>query len=492
MILPVLPTYYYLDHFTEMMSFVEETYAPVLDPEHHGFMKQFRAFAMDEQCLFVRMLNRRGYIFDPAALKYAEISDPGLALRNLLGQGFLRKLDAPDYRAWLCIQMKDALLDIARMLDRTVVRTSWSKQKLIDHFVRHIPFAAAAEHSLTDDYVAIANPRPVEFLLYLYFGKTHDDLKTFALHDLGIVRVNDAASFKARFQDASEARTCFHYSQVIDRLAVPSASVYAEAAQAVLDGPRDGGPYAMSLRDKAAYEIALFFEKQKDHAKAIELYSFAGSPECNERLARLLYASGCQEDAKALLERMIDDPGSDQEYIFASDFYGRKFGGRRTSACTDVLRSSRGLVVDESHRGDPEAGVASVLRREGWNVYHTENLLWHNLFGLLFWEELFESGQLHSGFDWLPHCLRNKSFARLFEEQINAKLAVVRAGTALQTLLKTIARCWGRPNGIFSWNYIDVDALRDLLAAANIQMASPPSLNSCAVTFSRCAMGFRT
>src|SRR5207244_2405671 len=50
-----------------------------------------------------------------------------------------------------------------------------------------------------------------------------------------------AASFKARFQDASEARACFHYSQVIDQLAVPSVSIYADAAQAVLDGPRDGG-----------------------------------------------------------------------------------------------------------------------------------------------------------------------------------------------------------------------------------------------------------
>src|SRR5437899_6844406 len=71
MILPVLPTYYYLDHFTEMLCFVEETYGAVLGPEHHGFTKQFRALAMGEQCLFVRMLNRRGYLFAPAALKYA-------------------------------------------------------------------------------------------------------------------------------------------------------------------------------------------------------------------------------------------------------------------------------------------------------------------------------------------------------------------------------------------------------------------------------------
>jgi DNA polymerase-3 subunit epsilon len=466
MSLPVLPTYYYLDHFAEMLSFVEETYGAVLGPEHHGFTRQFRTLAMDEQCLFVRMLNRRGYIFDPGTLRYAEISDLGLALQNLMSGGFLRRLDASDYGAWLCILKKDALIEIARSAGRTDVRTSWSKPKLIDYFTEHVP-SVAAEHSLADDYVAMASTRPVEFLLYLYFGKTNDDLKSFALRDLGIVRVNDAASFKARFEDANEARACFHYSQVIDQLAVPSARVYAEAARAVLEGPSDGGSYAMSLRDKAAYEIALFFEKQKDHAQAIELYRFASSPECNERLARLLYATGCKEEAQALLQGMIDDPGSDEEYIFASDFYARKFGGRRTSACTELLRAGRTMVVDESYRGSPEAGVAGVLRREGWTVYHTENLLWHNLFGSLFWEELFESGQLHSGFDWLPHCLKNKTFALLFEQEIQAKLAMVRQGAALKHLLKTIAGYWGRPNGIFSWSYIDVDALRDLLACGN-------------------------
>src|SRR3954453_19955200 len=61
-----------------------------------------------------------------------------------------------------------------------------------------------------------------------------------------------------------------------------------------------------------------------------------------------------------------------------------------------------------------QAGVACVLRRDGWTVYHGENLLWHNLFGLLFSEELFESEQLHSGFDWVPHCLKDRNLRPAF------------------------------------------------------------------------------
>jgi DNA polymerase-3 subunit epsilon len=80
---------------------------------------------------------------------------------------------------------------------------------------------------------------------------------------------------------------------------------------------------------------------------------------------------------------------------------------------------------------------------------------------------LFESGQLHSGFDWVPHCLKDRSFSRQFAAQIETKLAAVRSGNAFNLLLKGIAARWGRPNGIFAWDHVNVDALRALLANAD-------------------------
>jgi DNA polymerase-3 subunit epsilon len=47
-------------------------------------------------------------------------------------------------------------------------------------------------------------------------------------------------------------------------------------------------------------------------------------------LVRLLYGAGDKTDAEDLLRRMIDDPASDGELVLATDFYARKFGGRRT------------------------------------------------------------------------------------------------------------------------------------------------------------------
>ena len=118
----------------------------------------------------------------------------------------------------------------AKTAGRTDIRVSWPKAKLVDYFLAHVPFEVAAEHCGAARFIALDDVRPLEFLLYLYFGKTEGDLKNFALRDLGIMRTNRATSFKARFTDGEEARACFHYSRLLDRLEVKSASIYRGAA----------------------------------------------------------------------------------------------------------------------------------------------------------------------------------------------------------------------------------------------------------------------
>ncbi|WP_375414142.1 exonuclease domain-containing protein [uncultured Bradyrhizobium sp.] len=465
--LPVLPVYYYLDHFTEMLGFVERTYEPVLGPQHHAFIALFRGFSRDAQCLLIRMINRRGYVFRPSAFKYGEIGNVASALDELRVSGLARALRDDDYAAFLSTLSKNSLLQAGKAIDAVAVRSTWSKPRLVDHFVDTIPFAAALDRCGGTDYVALDNLAPIHFLLYLYFGKTERDLKNFTLRDLGIIRTNKLTSFSARFSDGEEAYACFHYSQILNRLETKSAAVFTRAVDDVLDGPRAASEHVGDLRDRAAYLVGQFFEKRGDKATADRLYRAGSSAECNERLVRLLYTGGDKASAEELLRHMIDDPASDDEYLFATDFHARKFGGQRTGACTELLRSGRTLTVDDIRRANPEAGVAGVMRRDGWRVFYSENCLWRSLFGLLFWDELFESGQLHSGFDWVPQCLKDRSFKRRFDAQIASKLNALRTGAGLPLILRTIAAKWGTPNGVFGWDRVNAEALRALLQTAN-------------------------
>ena len=464
---PDLPVYYYHDHFVEMLAFVTATYGSILTDEHDAFVTRFQKLSKDAQCLLIRMVNRRGAIFNRSLFRYAEISDLERAADDLLACGQARLLIEEDYSAFVACLPKDVLVTGAKAAGRTDIRASWPKAKLTDYFLARVPFEVAAEHCGAAKFIALDDVRPLEFLLYLYFGKTDEDLKKFALRDLGIMRTNKATSFRARFTDGDEARACFHYSQLLDRLEVKSPSIYRRAVADIFGGPDCPSDYAVDLRSRAAWQVGQFFEKLGETDLARQLYRAGSSSECNERLVRLLYNAGNKADAEDLLRRMIDDPASDGEFVFASDFYARKFGGRRTGSCTELLRAGVTLTVDDVHRGNPEAGVAGVMRRRGYRVFFTENTLWHSLFGLLFWDELFESELLHSSFDWVPHCLKDRSFARKFGAQIDNKLDAVRSGSALNLLLRTIAANWGRPNGIFAWDHVDVDALRLLLSGTS-------------------------
>ena len=98
---------------------------------------------------------------------------------------------------------KDVLLSGAKAAGRTDVRVSWPKAKLADYFLAQVPFEVAAEHCTASKFIALDDIRPLEFLLYLHFGKTENDLKNFALRDLGIMRTNKATSFKARSRMAT-------------------------------------------------------------------------------------------------------------------------------------------------------------------------------------------------------------------------------------------------------------------------------------------------
>ena len=444
---PVLPTYYYLDHFTEMLSFVRGTYGSILADEHHAFIARFEGLSKDAQCLLIRMINRRGSVFNRHLFKYAEISDVEAAAGDLMSCGHARGLRVDDFAAFLACLPKTILIQGAKAAGFSDVRTSWPKPKLIEFFLAQIDFDVALEFCGGERFIALDNTRPIELLLYLYFGKTEEDLKNFALRDLGIIRTNKQTSFSARFTDAEEARACFHYSQLLDRLEVPARAVYQAATYAILEGPPCPTDYAANIASRAAHQAGLFFEKAGDIDLAEQLFRAGSSPECHERLARLLYKKGEKAAAETLIRQMIDDPASDDEFVFATDFYARKFGGRRTALCTDLLRSARTITVDDTHRVNPEAGVAGVMRRQGWTVFFAENTLWLNLFGLLFWDELFESGQLHSGFDWTPHCLKDRSFVRLFATQIETKLAAVRAGSALPIAMRTVAAGSDGPTG---------------------------------------------
>jgi len=130
---------------------------------------------------------------------------------------------------------------------------------------------------------------------------------------------------------------------------------------------------------------------------------------------------------------------------------------RRHADCRRHLSRQSGAG---RRRRDAPKGISRLLRGERSLAFAVR---------VLFWDELFESDLLHCSFDWVPHCLNDRSFAHRFAAQIDDKLEAVRSGRAFNLLPRPIAAKWGRPNGIFAWDHVDADALRLLLSGTSGQ-----------------------
>src|SRR3978361_2570202 len=96
---PDLPVYYYHDHFIGMLAFVRATYGSILTDEHDAFVTRFQHLPKDAQCLLIRMVNRRGVIFNRSLFRYEEISDLECAVDGLLAGREGRFLQGQDVSA---------------------------------------------------------------------------------------------------------------------------------------------------------------------------------------------------------------------------------------------------------------------------------------------------------------------------------------------------------------------------------------------------------
>ena len=455
----VLPPTYYHDHFTEMLAFISQVYGEALGEAERGFIRAFGRLGLQAQCLYIRMCNRKKAVFRLGDLNYGEIPEPEFALDELRDAGFARGAGADDYRGLLEDLGKPELIAVAKAQAPEGFRANWGKPDIVAWIAGRVPY---------EDFAGIVDPsgvfvpghrETIAFLLYLYFGRLPDrdtgaGMISFTLRDMGLMSVKARETYSARFSGMDEARAGFFYSRLRRDLAL-GADVEAVAAQAHTF-PEAPGEFAGRLRDKVMHAIGQYFDKRGDVARAIDFYDRADLFEARERSVRLLHAAGDLAAVTGRLDAMLEAPAHDEEHIFASDFYQRKFGAKRTGVFTELLRGAETITADDVYRGHPEYAAIRHFEGEretggGWSGFHTENGLWPALFGLLFWDELFESGELSSGFDLVPHCLRDRSFHVKFAAQVEAGLEAVACGEAGPLIARTVRRRSGELNGLFQW-----------------------------------------
>lgn len=465
-----LPTFYYHGHFVELLDFVSSHYGHVLRRQDIAFLETFGKLDREAQCLYVRLANRKGRIFAASKLRYPELGPLVTRVRSLEEAGLVGRPGEANVDDLLGFLTRDQL-HAAVSGSLAGIAKSLRKDLLIDIAREHVRPGDLVARVASGDLLVQEYADTVSYLLFLFFGRIHEGLSRFTMRDLGLVRVHDSKeSFEPRFAEREEALECYYFASRLARIEAEAASVAGPIAAEATDWPEPMFAASARLRDKLAYRTGRALERAGDRDGALELYAMGESVRCIERRIRVLLAAGRQDEARSCLETCLDEPGSDEEWLFAQDLYERKFEKKRTSRLTDRLRAAETIDIDESQSGSPERAAAGWFEARGQRAFRTENGVWRTLFGLLFWDELFgdESADLHSPFDFVPPALLDGSFHRSRERAVAARLADLDDPAATKKrLLMVSTRHYGTSNGVFRWRRSMLDAVFALVDCAN-------------------------
>lgn len=469
-----LPEKYYLDHFNEFIDFIIQQCTHLLDDEHQKFVRCYQQLGHDTQCMFVRVINRQGYFITIEKMVYHEINDCPSQLVALERARLLKKLKPDDIQAWLQQLTKIQLLDISNQYAISGIKKSASKQVLLEQVIHSCTNIQCLSSELAQQFLVKNFEQCLAYLLFLFFGDTSSGLDKFSMRDLGVLKTRaNSPKPTARFDNLEQAKSVFYYSYKLGQFNCNELDIqeYAENNLGIEKHPETAINCAQSKQLKNEFFYLLGKRLLLEHpVLALEYLCASTHHKAQEKWLRELYKLGEKDRVKVELENIIDNSLDDTLLLFAEDFYERKFHQVKVSKLTQKLRNdSFELVIDEVHKDQVEKGVKYYYQNLGATALRTENRLFNALFGLTFWQELFnhQVDSIATEFDRRPKVVKENTIYEMLEEAIEQRLMMfTNPQNAVAYLTKIAAQYYGQPNGMFRWNTQIIQIISIFLKAA--------------------------
>lgn len=447
-----------------MLSFLEKNCASLFGIEEQELIKDFRILNVYERALVVRMANRSGSVFRISRLKYPELSDIRSVVSGLSASGFTRCPNPDDSLSVIETFTRSEIVGLLKPLKGL---SSKSKAELVKMVSERKDRSLPLNGDLLQEFLVQQRVETLEFLFFLFFGKHRRNLHALALRDLGIVKTRTGqSSFEVRFPTREAAVFAFFYAKLSEQITSALEADLVNLADDLDKWPVSPDSTADASRDREICRLGGRLEQAGLQENALTAYRHTQSHPARERVCRILFLQKKSIETKQLLEEMISNPSADDELLFAEDFHARKFGERKLSRLTHLLRSAPMIEIDESFRDSAEEAAVNHFKKMGERAYRTENHLWTSLFGLLFWDQLQgENGETkHNEFEHRPTQLKDGSFFRKNEVAIKRQLSLLHTGDALSFLESVIEAHNGKPNGVFRWRRNTPAVIRELIS----------------------------
>jgi VRR-NUC domain len=471
-----LPPKYYLEYFEYLLNFVQKKYAHILNEEEANFLTKFYALTEDEKCLFIRFTNRTGSFFRTEKLKYAEIENIPEVLNVLIQKGFVEPLDTSHIvqaGEVLDVFNKSELIEMAKMLNlETRGKASWKKEEVLDWLFEVGDWDEIIEllnyqdftdiHALPHSVIKVGFETEVAMMKFLFFGSRHGDMTEFVTRDLGFQNYEkfDEDKMVAYFQTRQEvedkfkvsiAREDFYLMQQAD---IESIEIYNWFMDWADTHRKDLSEIAQPTFERFTLRVATHLEKKKSLDEALEVFRMTEEPPSRERQVRILDKQKNKEEARALCEMMLLDYKNANEQFFAEDYLNRLLAKKSKKAVTQHLHNSESVTIDISWKRQVEFGVIDYYEQRGMKATFTENHLWRSLFGLLFWDIIFDTDTLaiHHPLQRSPSDLFKPTFFEKRKERMEERLVMLEDEDATTVYMNRIFfEKFGITNPLVDW-----------------------------------------
>jgi VRR-NUC domain-containing protein/Fanconi-associated nuclease 1-like protein/Fanconi anemia protein nuclease-like protein len=465
-----LAPFYYRDNYLRLCDTVEAQYGDILSAAESAFLQTFRRLDFKAQCLYVRLISRTGPWFRESKLAYDELGPIPPILDTLLANEMVEEADELSVQELGKLFTRSELLQVFRPEGQAPPRGKPALLDAIEALQLDAGDTLAALATLDDQrIVAPCGAELTEHLQLLFFGNRWQSLTDFVLQDLGLTRyypypLDKAHRLFCSREALDEYVVCANLSDA--HYTLVDAGEYEQLPELAAALANMNIQYGSSEKrwHRLCNNVARDLERIDECELALQLYCRSQRHPARERRARILETTGDWAGARDLCDEILQQPWCEAEKEAAERILprvNRKLSGARQSRRRDTFASSTLTIARGS--GSVEELTAAHLLQQWQSVHYVENALMNTLFGLAFWEQIFEPvpGVFHNPFQSAPTDMYDRAFRIKREPSLAARMQQLREEDLATTLVAAYQRYQHYECRWTHWRYIPLELVAD-------------------------------
>ncbi len=462
--------FYYLHNMQQVVRFCLARYRDLWLADEREQLHGWLALSEPAQGLLVRLIMRKGGLFRPDKLVYAEIPDLEQAITELSEAGFVELNPSLTLSELCALARREECVQLAghRLPEQAFTASARKRDlesALLSEPEQHSQPLAGWWPNAPFTVIRLACNELFDRLRLMFFGNLHQDWSEFVLTELGLQQFEPVPLSAASrpFQHRADVDCTLALYRLGEQIETePVAGLYHALPSAV------NCEWIEYRRHKLLFQLGRQAERQGDTALALELYQQSRHRDARVRALRLREKNDAPEVVVNLAQQALAEIAQPEARLNLTRILqrsARKAGLTLPAAPTAPVPVSR-ITLPRPTEVRVEAAVMVHFAHGQTRLFHVENRLFNGLFALLFWPALFAPvrGAFFNPFQAGPADLYRPGFAEARCEQIEAGFATLARGDYRRLILERHRQKQGIRCDFVHWPSLPVELVEQALA----------------------------